>query len=146
MRLRTGRELMVVDVSSGGVLVQGEARLLPGTHVDVHVITPAGRVLVRSRVMRAFVATLSRDRVEYRGALAFERQVDVSSGYAVPILTAAVAAAAGTSYPAEGQGVGTGRTNRGFTAALAIDSDGTLFGNPVVSGHVSAERTNADVG
>jgi hypothetical protein len=81
MRLRTGRDLTVLDVSSGGALVQGEARLLPGTHVDVHVITLAGRVLVRSRVLRAFVARLSRDRVEYQGALAFERQVDVSPSH-----------------------------------------------------------------
>jgi hypothetical protein len=84
MRLRAGRDLVVLDVSSGGALVQGETRLLPGTHVEVHVITPAGRVLVRSRVVRAFVARLCRDRVEYRSALAFERQVDVLPGYGVP--------------------------------------------------------------
>lgn len=90
---------MVLDVSSGGACVQGEARLLPGTHVDVHIITPAGRVLVRSRVVRAFVAQLTRDRVDYRGALAFERPVDVSPGYRVPVVAAPSATAEGTSLP-----------------------------------------------
>jgi len=102
MRLRTGRDLTVLDLSSGGAFVEGEARLLPGTHVEVHVITAGGRVLVRSRVVRAFVARLCRDRVEYRGALAFERQIDVSPGYRVPGVAAPVAASPGTSYPAQG--------------------------------------------
>ena len=61
MRLRTGRELAVVDVSNTGLLVEGSVRLLPGTHVDVHVITSEGRVLVRSRVARCFVAALQAD-------------------------------------------------------------------------------------
>ena len=46
MRLRAGRELVVIDLSNGGALVEGATRLLPGTHVDVHVITRDGRTLV----------------------------------------------------------------------------------------------------
>ena len=53
VRLRAGRELQVVDVSVAGALLEGTARLLPGTHVDVHMVTRDGRVLVRSRVVRA---------------------------------------------------------------------------------------------
>src|SRR5262245_14214204 len=69
VRLRTGRELHVVDLSSGGALVEGVARLLPGTHADVHVITRDGRLLVRSRIVRAYVCHLSSDAIRYRGAL-----------------------------------------------------------------------------
>jgi len=76
VRLRAGRELRVIDVSNSGALVEGEARLLPGTHVDVHVVTRDGRVLVRSRVVRAYVCCVVADSVRYRGALAFERAVD----------------------------------------------------------------------
>ena len=62
VRVRAGRELSVVNVSSGGVLVEGDARLLPGTHLEVHVIAASGRTLVRSRVTRAYVAELSSER------------------------------------------------------------------------------------
>lgn len=99
VRLRTGRELSVVDVSNGGVLVEGP-RLLPGTHVEVHVITGEGRVLVRSRVVRSYVWGLTSDTVRYRGALAFDRLVDTSAaGYSVPAPGQASGRALGTDYP-----------------------------------------------
>lgn len=78
VRLRTGREVVVVNVSNSGLLVEGAARLLPGTHVDVHVVTRDGRVLVRSRVTRAYVCALEADAVRDRGALAFEWTVDTT--------------------------------------------------------------------
>ena len=79
LRLRTGRELHVVNVCGAGALVETDGRLLPGTCVDVHVMTVEGRELVRSRVLRAFVSELSFDRIVYRSALAFERQVDLGA-------------------------------------------------------------------
>lgn len=118
IRLRIGGELRVVDLSPAGALVEGETRLLPGTHLDVHVITVEGRVLVRTRVARAFVSRLSNDRVTYRGALAFDRQIDLGSfktsapsrlegpapsnvaGYVIPCDLPEVARATGSSYPA----------------------------------------------
>ena len=101
VRLRTGRELSVVDVSDGGALVEG-ARLLPGTHLDVHVTTSAGRVLVRSRVVRAYVTGLQSNAVRYRGALAFDRVIDTSCapGYVLPSIVGADREAAGSDYPA----------------------------------------------
>jgi hypothetical protein len=100
IRLRAGRDLRVVDVSNAGVLVEGASRLLPGTHVDVHLVTREGRVLMRSRVVRAFVSHLEADAVRYRGALAFERIVDTAmAGYDVPDWIGSTAAVAGTSYP-----------------------------------------------
>jgi hypothetical protein len=78
-RLRGGRELTVEDASRGGLLAEGTARLLPGTHTDVHVLTRDGRVLVRCRVVRAFVSHLSATEVRYRVALAFDRPIDVES-------------------------------------------------------------------
>jgi hypothetical protein len=90
----------VLNVSDDGLLVEG-ARLLPGTHVDVHVTTREGRVLVRSRVVRAHVAGLQANAIRYRGALAFERTVDTSSGdgYAMPLEVLANIAPPGTDYP-----------------------------------------------
>jgi hypothetical protein len=105
VRLRAGRELTVVDVSNGGVLVEGQARLLPGTHADVHIVTKDGRTLVRSRVVRAWVCDVQADMVRYRGALAFDRAIDTEPvGYALPDILVPVAAAAGNRYPDPGTG------------------------------------------
>jgi hypothetical protein len=84
VRLRAGRELMMVDVSDGGALVEGPARLLPGTHVEAHIVTSGGRLLVRSRVVRAQVCSLAADRVTYRCALAFQRPVDTMGNGVLP--------------------------------------------------------------
>ncbi len=100
LRLRTGRAVTVLDVSDQGVLVEGKARLLPGTHVDVHVVTPVGRVLVRSRVVRAWVGDLAPDGPTYRGALAFQQRVDTSgAGYVFPVATPDAAVSEGSGYP-----------------------------------------------
>jgi hypothetical protein len=77
VRLRTGRELAVIDVSSLGVLVEGPTRLLPGTHLDVHVTGAYGRIPVRARVVRCSVWSLSADVIQYRGALAFGAIVEL---------------------------------------------------------------------
>ena len=99
-RLRIGRELSVLDVSNSGVLVEGLTRLLPGTHVDVHIIAREGRVLVRSQVVRAYVVELTADAVKYRGALAFDRDIDTSVvGYAIPAAIARIADDPGNGYP-----------------------------------------------
>ena len=85
VRLRGGRELSVANLSPFGALLEGESRLLPNTHVDVHVTTRQGRVLIRARVVRALVVRLSADVVTYRAAVAFDAAVDTAvHGYAVP--------------------------------------------------------------
>lgn len=100
VRLRTGRELLVVNVSNTGLLVEGTLRLLPGTHVDVHVVTHDGRVLVRSRIIRAYVFELEADVVRYRGALAFERTIDTTMvGYGIPGGSVGIADPPGIGYP-----------------------------------------------
>jgi hypothetical protein len=93
--------MTVVDVSDHGALLEGGARLLPGTHVDVHIVTRHGRVLVRSRIVRAFVSHVQRDAVRYRGALAFECRVDTSRHeYSVPTPIGGFTETSGIDYPA----------------------------------------------
>lgn len=100
VRLRTGREMTVINISSGGVLVEGSTRLLPGTHADVHVVTRHGRTLVRSRVLRSIVWHLEADAVSYRTALAFEVSVDTEpAGYPVPAGIPMSEGGGGNSYP-----------------------------------------------
>ena len=100
VRFRTGRDASVVNVSNTGLLVEGVARLLPGTHVDVHVVTRDGRVLVRSRVTRAHVSALEADVIRYRTALAFDRIVDTEPiGYDIPAPLIASVDPPGIDYP-----------------------------------------------
>jgi hypothetical protein len=100
VRLRTGRELAVVDISSTGALVEGLTRLLPGTRAEVHVVTRQGRVLVRTRVVRALVWQLRSDLVCYRTALAFDSPVDINiEEYSLPAKTPAIDGGAGSLYP-----------------------------------------------
>ena len=85
VRLRGGRELLVTNVSSCGALLEGDTRLLPNTHIDVHVTTRQGRTLVRARVVRVVVFRLQADAVTYRAAVAFDETVDTTAhGYALP--------------------------------------------------------------
>jgi len=100
IRLRTGAELSVLDVSACGVLVEGGLRLAPGARVDAHVMTRDGRLLVRSRVVRAYVSMVRADAIRYRGALLFDQAVDTSPyGYSLPAVPGAPSADLGSSYP-----------------------------------------------
>jgi hypothetical protein len=100
-RLRTGGQLRVVDASSFGALTETRERLLPGRHLDVHIVASPGRVLVRARVTRAYVWQLQADAVDYRAALAFDQAIDVRpGGYVVPFTALAQGDALGTAYPA----------------------------------------------
>jgi hypothetical protein len=113
VRLRAGRELAVIDLSNWGALVEGPTRLLPGTHVDVHVVTKDGRSLVRSRVVRAYVCHVQADMVRYRGAIAFDRAIDTSAvGYAIPEVRAMAPAAEGSAYPDAPSGIAVHREER----------------------------------
>jgi hypothetical protein len=77
-RLRTGTELAVLDISHHGALVESRTRLLPGTHVDLHLMTTGGRVLQRAKIARAFVGRLDGSSLSYHVALAFDATVDTS--------------------------------------------------------------------
>jgi len=77
VKLRIGPELTVIDIGSHGVLVEGRARLSPGARVDVHVVPPQGRVLVRTTVVRAYVSELRHDTVVYRAGLRFDHPIVV---------------------------------------------------------------------
>lgn len=102
VRLRTGHNLDMVDISDWGALVEGAARLLPGTHVDVHVVLTDGRVLIRCRVARSFVHRVEAEAIRYRSALAFEKRIETAlPGYQLPDAFDALTGSLGTVYPAQ---------------------------------------------
>ena len=92
--------MRIVEASSWGALVETTERLLPGRHLDVHIVSAEGRLLVRCRVARAFVVKVEPDAVHYQAAFAFERAVDVrAAGYALPAPFLASETERGTRYP-----------------------------------------------
>ena len=99
-RLRTGGRLRVVEASSWGALMETTERLLPGRHLDVHVVCAEGRILVRSRVARAFVVNVAPDVVHYQVAFSFDRAIDVrAAGYPLPSPLLASETERGMPYP-----------------------------------------------
>jgi PilZ domain len=74
-RLRPGRCAYVVDLSSGGALIEADWRLLPGIRVELQVGEPVPLFRVTGRILRCHVALLERERIRYRGAVKFEWQV-----------------------------------------------------------------------
>jgi hypothetical protein len=74
-RLRPGRTAFIVDLSSGGALIETDWRLLPGMRVELQVGDPVPMFRATGRILRCHVALLCRERIRYRGALVFEQPV-----------------------------------------------------------------------
>ena len=90
-RIRPGREVVIVDLSCDGALVEGPWRFRPLSRCDVHLKVTGQDVHLRARIVRCFVARLERQEpVRYRTALAFDRAVDLPErwdaldGYSFP--------------------------------------------------------------
>jgi PilZ domain len=75
VRVRPGHRARVVDVSAGGMLVETNHRLLPGSRVELHVESQNRRTTVRGQVLRCTVVRVRPTFVCYRGAIGFDRQL-----------------------------------------------------------------------
>ena len=90
-RVRAGQDAAVVNVSSGGILIETLHRLLPGTTIELQLSFAHGRPEVLGRVLRSTVSCLREGRVSYQGAIAFERAPASGGGidgYALPTSSA----------------------------------------------------------
>lgn len=74
-RLRPGRVALVVDLSAGGALIETDCRLMPGARVELQLGDPKPVITVGARIVRCHVSLLDRERIRYRGALAFEKRL-----------------------------------------------------------------------
>jgi hypothetical protein len=80
VRLRPGRDASLVNLASGGMLVEGAARLHPGSAVVLQLIGPSSSPLISGKVLRCQVAALERDAaVRYAGAISFDAAIDLES-------------------------------------------------------------------
>jgi hypothetical protein len=75
-KARHGHRLVVVDVSSGGALVEAVRPLRPGAQLEVQIETDRRTALVRAEVVRCAVAALDAAVVTYRAGLAFSETCD----------------------------------------------------------------------
>ena len=82
-RVRPGRPAMVINVSQGGALIETDARLLPGTAVELQLLgESAPRCRATGRVLRCHVSMLTGGRIRYRGALMFTEPLSLPTEYA----------------------------------------------------------------
>jgi hypothetical protein len=71
-RIRPGDTATLIDVSGGGVLIETNRRLLPGTFVELCLESRSRRTTARGRVLRCAVVDLRPAAVRYRGAIHFD--------------------------------------------------------------------------
>ena len=73
--VRPGHRARLIDVCAGGVLIETNHRLLPGTAVELQVECGTDRTSMRGRVLRCAVVRVRPTWVCYRGAIAFDRHL-----------------------------------------------------------------------
>jgi len=79
--------VQVIDLSSGGALVEADRRLLPGSAVELQLQAQDRQATMRGSVVRCFVVRVRPASISYRGAIAFDRQLawfGDGAGYGIP--------------------------------------------------------------
>lgn len=74
--LRPGREVHVINLSSGGVLIESASRLSPGTRAELQLFGTRRR-LVGGRIDRCQVSGLTP--LAYRGAIVFDVHLELQA-------------------------------------------------------------------
>ena len=89
--LRPGCAVTLIDLSSGGALVQAARPLRPGTRAQLQFERGARRFVIAAHVLRCAVWAIDADAgVLYRGAVRFEHrcdtlwEADTRAGYELP--------------------------------------------------------------
>jgi hypothetical protein len=110
-RIHPGRQVILVDLSRQGALVEGLWRLRPGSRVDLQLDMAPQGTTVRGRIERCYVACLADPAgVRYRAAIRFDRAVDFTppgsllDGYPVPQTEHGTIGIFGHSLPAAPMG------------------------------------------
>jgi hypothetical protein len=72
VRLRTGASADLVNISAGGVMIETQARLLPGSRVELVVAASNERVALAAQVVHCRVSRLEPGKTSYRAGLRFD--------------------------------------------------------------------------
>jgi hypothetical protein len=77
VRIRGGHDVILVDLSASGGLIEGARPLRPDARVEVHLALETRRAVLPARVVRSLVSAIDRDQgITYQAALSFERRFD----------------------------------------------------------------------
>ncbi len=90
--LRPGYSVSLIDISSGGALIEGSRPLRPGSRVHLQLTTKTRRLGLVAHVLRCSVVSLGTGQggVQYRGALKFDQRCEAIweeetlDGYIIP--------------------------------------------------------------
>ena len=74
-KIRPGHHVTLIDLSTGGALLEGERRLLPGTVVELQIHAKDRQATLRGSVVRCSVVRVRPASVSYRGAIAFDHDL-----------------------------------------------------------------------
>ncbi len=106
-RIRPGRDVMLLDLSTGGARLEAAVRLLPGSRVELQLLTAEVPRVVACRVLRCWVSALSgEDRIRYTAAVGFDTRLAIpgedpkNDGYLLPHAFAQRGGFKGRRYPA----------------------------------------------
>jgi hypothetical protein len=77
VRLRPGRDAVLVDLGAGGALIEGAARLHPGSTVVLQLVGSRRSAFLTGTVLRCQVSAIDREAgVRYRGAISFDIRLE----------------------------------------------------------------------
>jgi hypothetical protein len=71
--LRPGQEVLLINVSPGGALIESASRMNPGTRTELQ-LSGTGRRSIPGRIERCTVSRL--DPVRYEGAIVFDQPLE----------------------------------------------------------------------
>jgi len=69
--LRSGASVELIDISSGGALVESEERLAPNTRISLKIATDKGTLTLHGRILRSIISQL-KGTPRYRSGIAFD--------------------------------------------------------------------------
>ncbi len=133
-RVRPGHDVIIVNLSASGMLVEGTCRLRPGCLVESRLLFDRGPLQIDGEVVRAFISAVDKGGVRYRAGIAFALAVPVTAppdfllGYQLPDSPLASRAGSGSNYPESHRGTHDSRrillsraNAAGQTVALDLD-------------------------
>jgi len=91
--LRGGASVKLIDISSGGALVESEERLTPNTKICLKITTIEGTFMLQGRILRSTISQLQGG-PRYRSGIAFDDKFPLQATHPDAVTTEDIEAAA----------------------------------------------------